>query len=223
MTQSLVWRLAMKDLHVHRGLMLAAAIGGIVSLLAASVNRVGFSIGSICFITTVIAYGVVLAMFSVAQERKDKSVMFVLSLPIAPRDYVRAKLLGTLITFLIPWALLTAGAFVLIAASPGIKDGLMPTALLMQVYFLCAFCVVMAVALIASSEVVMTFSIIITNMSFTLFMVGIGQIPSFANAGERATANWSPAFFAVLAGELALIAIALSVPSFYYSRRRDFI
>ncbi len=221
-TRALVRRLAAKDLYLNRGMMLVALLAGIASLLIASINRTGYSIGSVCFITTVIAYGVILAMYNIAQERKEKSILFVLSLPLAPSDYVQAKLLGTLVTFLIPWTVLTIGAFVLIAATR-VPDGLMPFTLLLMVYFLCTFSIVTAVALIATSEAVTTLAIVATNMSVTFFMFVVGPLTHFDSVAPTATPDWNAAVLAILAGELILIAAALATPSIYFSRKRDFL
>jgi hypothetical protein len=220
-TRTLVRRLAAKDLYLNRGMMLVAIIAGLASLVIASINRTGYSIGSVCFITTVIAYGVILAMYNIAQERKVKSTLFVLSLPLAPRDYIRAKLLGTLATFLIPWTVLAIGACVLIAFTQ-IPDGLLPMTLLLLVYFVCTFSIVTAAALMTTSEAVTTLIIVATNMSVTFFMFAVGPITHF-NSAPAATPDWNATVLAILAGELVLIAVALATPSIYYSRKRDFL
>ena len=221
-TGTLVRRLAAKDLYFNRGMMFVAILSGMASLVIAGINRTGYSIGSVSFITTVIAYGVILAMYNVAQERKVRSTLFVLSLPLAPRDYVRAKLLGTLITFLIPWAVLAVGAFLLIAFT-WVPDGLMPITLLLLVYFVCTFSIVTAAALITTSEAVTTLIIVATNMSVTFFMFAIGPLTHFNLDAPTATPDWNGAVLAILGGELLLIAVALVIPSLYFSRKRDFL
>jgi len=222
-TRALVLRLMAKDMYLNRQTMVAALIGGILSLILAGTNRLGYSIGSVSFITTMMAYGVVLAMYSIAQERKDRSGLFVLSLPIAPSDYIRAKLFGTTLTFFIPWSILSAGAVLLIAITP-LPDGLMPMTVLLLVYFLCTFSIMAAVALFVNSDGKTTLAIIATNMSLTFFMFGIARIPGLGGSlDQQSTPTWSGAFFAVLAGELALIAIALTAPLYLHQHKKDFI
>jgi ABC-2 type transport system permease protein len=220
-TRTLVRRLAAKDLYLNRGMMLVALFSGIASLFIAGINRTGYSIGSVSFITTVIAYGVILAMYNVAQERKVRSFLFVLSLPLAPRDYVHAKLLGTLVTFLIPWTVLAVGAFVLIKVT-WIPDGLLPITVLLLVYFVCTFSIVTAAALLTTSEAVTTLIIVATNMSVTFFMFAVGPVTHLNSAAPAATPDWNATVLAILAGELVLIAAALVTPSIYFSRKRDF-
>src|SRR5262249_38359456 len=186
-------------------------------------NRMGYNIGSVAFITAVMAYGVVLAMYNIAQERKERAALFVLGLPIAPQDYVRAKLLGTVLAFLLPWTVLTAVAVVVILTSR-IPDGLLPFTLLVLVYFVCTFSAMAAVALMVNCDAKITVAITCTNRSVTIFMFGAGQLPGVGGGEMRATTMiWSPWFFVILAAELAVIALSFAVPLFYYSRKRDFL
>jgi len=222
-TRALVLRLMAKDVYLNRQTMFAALIGGLASLIIASTSGIGYSIGSISFITTMMAFGVVLAMFSIAQERKDRSGMFVLSLPLAPMDYVRAKLLGTTLTYFIPWSVLSAGAVLVIPLTP-LPDGAMPMTVLLLVYFLLTFSVMALVALLVSSEAKTTLAIIATNMSLTFFMFGISRIHGIGwGLDRKETPTWSGSFFAVLAAELAVIAITFAIPMCFNLRKKEFL
>jgi ABC-type transport system involved in multi-copper enzyme maturation permease subunit len=222
-TRALVLRLMAKDVYLNRQMMIAALIGGSVSLILAGTSRLGYDIGSVSFITTMMAFGVILAMYSITQERKDRSAMFVLSLPLAPMDYVRAKLLGTTLTYFIPWSVLSAGAILVIALTP-IPDGLMPMTVLLLVYFLFTFSVMTLVALLVSSEAKTMLAIIGTNMSLTFFMFGLARSPGIGFGLDRKeTPLWTGSFFALLATELTLIAIALAIPLCFNLRRKEFL
>ena len=56
---------------------------------------------------TIIAYGIFIAMLAILKERQDRSQLFVLSLPVSPAQYSRAKVWAALIAFFAPWSLLT--------------------------------------------------------------------------------------------------------------------
>ena len=58
------------------------------------------------WLTTIVAFGVVLAMIAIANERKERTLQFVLSLPLSHGDYVRIKVIGLLLCFLVPWFVL---------------------------------------------------------------------------------------------------------------------
>lgn len=221
-TRALVLRLVAKDVYLNRQMMTSAFVGGLVALVLCTTGKTGYSIGGVLYITAMLAFGVVLAMYNIAQERKERSALFVLSLPLAPRDYVHAKLLGTTLTFFIPWSVLSVGAILVIWITPT-PDGAIPITVLILVYFLFTFSVMAAVALLVNCDAKMTLAIICTNMSVTFFMFGIARVHGIGGFEQRATPLWSGAFFVALACELALIAIAFAVPLVYYSRKRDFL
>ncbi|WP_457350956.1 hypothetical protein [Roseateles sp. P5_D6] len=216
-------KLVAKELYVYRWLLVGATAAGFAGLLTAASGEVGFNVGFIVWLTAIIALGVMLALFGVASERKERSLLFVLSLPLSPGDYVRAKLLGLLASFLLPWAGLSAGAVALILVMPGIADGLLPYAVLLCVFLLLNFALVLCAALNISSEAGMGGVIILTNMSVSLFMMGVGRIPEVGQYMLAATPVWNGTFWLLLAAEAALTVLALSLPLFTAARRRDFL
>jgi ABC-2 type transport system permease protein len=219
MNGSITMRLIVKDLYMNRWLIAVAAVLGLVSLLVAGINKVAFNVAGTLYLTTIIAYGVVLVMYSVVQERKDKSALFVLSLPISGDDYLRAKVLAVLVTFIVPWLALTGGGIALFAATR-IPDGFIPFFLLLSVFMLMNFTLVLVAALITVSEPVITATIIITNVSVSLFFILIGSRPSIHDHIEGPVAVWSKAVFVILAVEIAVILMAL-ILSFYLRRGRS--
>lgn len=219
----LIRKLIAKELHVYRWLMAGAAAAGLAGLLAAATGEVGFNIGFIVWLTAVIALGVMLALFGVSSERKEKSLLFMLSLPLSPADHVRAKLLGLLMCFLLPWALLSAAALGLILLMPGIADGLLPYAVLLCVFLLLNFSMVLCGALHIASEAAMGGVIILTNMSVSLFMMGVGRVPEIGRYMGQAEPAWNTAFWLLLAAELAATLLALCLPLLFAARRRDIL
>lgn len=214
-------KLVAKELHVYRWLMAGATAAGFAGLLAAGTGEVGFNIGFIVWLTAVIALGVMLAIFGVSQERKERSLLFLLSLPLSPADYVRAKLLGLLACFLLPWVLLSAGALGLIAAAPGIADGLLPYGVLLCGFLLLNFSLVLCGALHITSEAGVGGLIILTNMSVSLFMMGVGRMPGLGEHMLKPEPVWSTPFWWLLAAELAATLLALCLPLLFAARRRD--
>lgn len=216
-------RLIAADLRQHRALMAGATAAGLLALPAAVTSETGFNIAFLVWLTAVIALGVLLAMFGVANERKERAQLFVLSLPVSPAGYVRAKLLGLLACFLLPWGLLSAGALGLVGAAPGIPDGLLPYGVLLCGYLLLNYAVVLSAALHIRSEAGMGGVIILTNMSVTLFMMGIGRVPGVGEHMLAPEPAWNGSFWLALALELGAALLALLLPLFIAARRRDFV
>jgi ABC-type transport system involved in multi-copper enzyme maturation permease subunit len=220
---TLTRKLIAKEFYLHRWLLIGSTVAGLAGLLIAAEGEVRFNIGMLIWLTTIVAFGVVLAMFAIANERKERALQFVLSLPLSHGDYVRIKLGGLLLCFLVPWAILSAGAVTLIAVMPNLPDGLLPFAVLLSGFFLANYSVVLCGALHTASEGLMTVVIIVTNMAVTLFIFMVGALPSLHDHLQAPTAVWNPTFWTVLGAEFAILIVTLSLPYFVAARRRDFI
>jgi ABC-type transport system involved in multi-copper enzyme maturation permease subunit len=200
---------------MYRWVMVGAVVAGVLSLIVSVADgrdnvTTGLNVGFLLFITTVITFGVIVAMFGILRERQDHSRLFVLSLPISAGQYALAKVTAAVAAFVIPWSLLTAGVLGLTIATGQPTDGL-PFFLALMLFFLCNFCLLTAVVVVTMSEVWAIVGILVTNTSVTLFVVNIAAW----NVG------WDSTLAAIVAAELTValssIAMALYVPS----RRHD--
>jgi len=216
-------KLIAKDFYLNRWLIIVSTVAGLVSLLVAAEGKVRFNIGMLSWLTTIVAFGVVLAMVSIGNERKERTLQFILSLPLSHGDYVRIKVVGLLLCFLVPWSILSAGAITLIAVMPNLADGLMPFAVLLCGFFLANYSVVLCGALHTATEGVITALIIVTNMNVTLFIFMVGALPSLNDHLQDPVPVWNSTFWTVLAVEVATLVVTLSLPYLVAARRRDFV
>jgi ABC-2 type transport system permease protein len=212
-----------KELYSYRWIIAAAIAAGLFSLVLASTGEMAFNIGALAWLTTIIASGVMLPMYGIHQERKDRTLLFALSLPISPAGYARAKMMGILSSFVVLWSALTIGAVILVLASPGIPDGLLPYLLLLSCFLLVNFSLVMCCSFLSTSEIAISAAIILTNMGVTVFMMLVGRASAIGQHMLAEAPVWNSTFFLILGGEAAAFAIALSLPLIAISRRRDFI
>ena len=220
---SVTSRLVVKELHAHRWLIVGAIAAGTLALVLASTGEVAFNIGALSWLTTIIACGVILPLYGIHQERKDRALLFALSLPISPTGYAVAKMLGTLSSFLSLWLALTVGAIILVLAAPDIPNGLLPYVLLLSGFLVTNFSVVMCSTLLTTSEAAVSAVVILTNMGVTLFMMLISRLPAISEHMLAATPIWNSAFFMILIVEAATMAIVLSLPFIVISRRREIV
>lgn len=223
MSTSVVRQLVLKDLYMNRWLIGGAIVSGLGSLYVCTLSKMGFNFGSVTFISTLIALSVLVAMLGVFHERKDRSYLFVLSLPLSGREYITAKLLGSLSCFLIPWSVLTAGTVAVTNTSSVLPHGMTPLAFLLCAYSLLNACVMIAAALTIRSEGIISGCIIVTNVLVSFFLFTVASIPSIKNNMSGPTAVWDGAVFSVLALEILAICVAVVLPVMVYSRRRDFV
>jgi ABC-type transport system involved in multi-copper enzyme maturation permease subunit len=211
-----------KELYVNRWFMLLASAAALASAAIASLGRVAFNIGSLTWITTIIALGVMLGIYGIMNERKEQSLEFVLSLPLTVREYIFSKIAGLLLCFLVPWSVGTVSAVVLVLATE-VPDGLLPYLLLLCQFMLTNYSLVLCGAIHARSEGAVTGIIIVTNMGVSLFMFLVGGLPSLSQHMFGPVSVWNQTFYTVLLIELAIFLVALILPLLVAARRRDFI
>jgi hypothetical protein len=221
--RTVIRRLVLKELYLNRWLIATGVVAGVASALIASNGRLGFNVGALTWITAVIATGVMLAVHGVLNERKEHALLFVLSLPLSPAGYVRAKLAGLGLCFLVPWAISSAGAIVLVLADEDVPNGLLPYTLMLCLYLLVNFSVVLCGTLLATSEALVTATIIGTNMSVTLYMFTVVNLRGIGENLAAPSPVWSGSVWIVLAAEAAILGIAIVLPLIFAARRRDFV
>jgi ABC-2 type transport system permease protein len=215
-------KLIAKELFVNRWFVGSATLAAALSIAVCTLGKMAFNIGALTWLTTIIAFGVMIAIYGVTNERKEHSLEFVLSLPISNGDYVRAKLLGLLLCFLAPWLVSTVAAVAMVLFSE-VPDGLLPYTVALCLFLLTNFAVVLCGALHARTEAFTSAVIIVTNMGVSVFMFTVGALPGFRESMFGATPVWNDTFFWTIACEIALFFIALSLPLVFAARRRDFI
>lgn len=212
-----------KELYVNRWFIVGGSAAGVASALIATLGKTGFNVGSLTWLTTIIATGVMLALYGIMNERKEQALLFVLSLPLSIADYVRAKLLGLLACFAIMWAVSSVAALALVFMKDSIPDGIAPYVVLLCAFMLANFVVVLCGALHALSEAMTSAVIIVTNMAVSIFMFTVAPLPGINDHMWGPAPVWNSTFWTVLACEIAVLVIAFTLPFCIAARRRDFI
>lgn len=228
MNRSIVGRLVAKDLYLQRWLIVAATLAGLVSLPIMQLGpgdgvTTGINLGVILFMTTVIALGIFVVMLGVFRERQDRSLLFVLSLPVSPRQYAIAKTLSALLAFGLPWAVLTFGTAGLVLLSDSAPDGAIPSFVAMMTFLFANFCVLFALVLATTSERWAIAGILVTNTAVPAFLGLVLRLPGVAAHAKAAAPVWSPTVLAIIGIALAVAFAAIAFAILARSRRRDLV
>lgn len=219
----LIRLLIVKDWQLFEKQLAAYVLGGVVALaLLGHAKPWSFYIGALLLLVVMVAVACFSISNSLIVERKERTLAFVMSLPVSPLEFTLAKLLGNLATFAVPYAVLTLGAVALILFTP-LPDGLFVYWLLVAGHILFAYSLSLAVALSLESEGWNTFVMITSQVLINPFIMGLGQIPAIADTVRGNAIVWSaPAIAILLAqglGSLALLAFAgwrqARKPAFY--------
>src|SRR6185436_7171671 len=155
---------------VIRKFIAGGAFSGAASVLIATLGKGGFNIGALTWLTTIIATGVMMALYGIMNERKEHALQFVLSLPLSIAGYVRAKMIGLTASFLVVWAVSCAAALLLVFVKDSVPDGLAVYLVLLCVFMLANFAVVLCGAMQARTEALNSAVIVVTNMGVSIFM-----------------------------------------------------
>jgi ABC-2 type transport system permease protein len=224
MSRSVVTRLVLKDFYLQWPLIAGSLLLGFAMLGIALFGGgpITFYVGSVSFICVLILLNVLLVGATVAQEKKDKVMLFVLSLPVSTTQYALTKLVSSLLAFLIPFCLLGGAAILVIALTP-IPHGLIPLTLAVMMYVCVYFCIFLAVALAADSVLKNTIVIICGNVGLNFLIAWLLNRPSVALASKGPVAIWSPEIIATLTVEVLGSLLALAAALVMILRKKDFL
>ena len=223
MNAQTIFTLVKKDWYLHRTaalLTLAGSIFGVVLLtlpLSSAPN-----IGASLTVGVLIALTFHLPLTSVLEERGQKTLTFLMSLPISPQEYVASKILANLSLFLLPWATIALGVSVA-AKRDGLESlqtGFVPVVLLAMVL---GFAVIISFALITESGG-WTIALIV-SLLFFMSNILTHLIPRTPRVIEiiESIANRGAAYLVALALEILLIGLILSAAFVVHSRKPDFL
>jgi ABC-2 type transport system permease protein len=225
MNVAMVCRLIWKDWYLNKAGLLAALIGGVATLAlvaAMHVSQIALILGLIVFVTILVGMGA-MVMISAANERKQLTLPFVMSLPISYREYTISKIVGGMLIFLALWIPLTAAMIAMILLRPGIPHGVIPFVVIMSVEILMSTCLITVVAVTTESHGWTVASAQVGAISLNGIGWSIVQLPEIGGWMKSSTVRWSGTATALILAELALIVLMLAVTFFVQSRKRDFL
>lgn len=222
MSGSVVARLIRKDLVLARWPVIGALLGGAASLAIMPLTSVTAYVGGVTFVCVLVILNIILVMTGVVQERKDKTQIFVLSLPVSTAQYVAAKVVANALAFTVPWALLSVAATVVIVRS-AIPDGLLPFWTVLLGYLLAYYFVLLGVALFSDTNGWHATAITVGNISINLLIPFLLNLPSIATQTRSPVAVWTTDVVALTIGEVVVGAVVLALAIRYRSRLADHV
>lgn len=222
MTRSVVRQLVLKDLYLIRWVVLGSTASGAVSLLLSPLGGLMFYVGTVAFICVLVVLNIFVVMNLVAQEKKEKALVFVLSLPLSTAQYTAAKMLSGVIAFGAPWLTLTLLSIAVIDLT-ALPNGLIPATAAISAYLLLYYTVLFAVALTRDSATAMGGVIIAGNISINFLVPLVFRLPSVAASARGPAAVWGADIVTVVVLELAAGVLALAFAYVRQTRRTDFL
>ena len=222
MNGSIVRSLIRKDLYLVRGAILGSIAAGSLALALMPISRALSYVSAVLLICVLIILNIYLVMYVVAQERRDKTLLFILSLPVSAMEYTVAKVMATGIAFGVPWLFLTAATLITIVVSP-IPDGVLPYWTTLLVYLLAYYCALLGVALVKDSAGWHATAITIGNVSVNFLIPFLLTRPSVTAYADGPVVVWSADLVVLLVVELLAGLAILGFGIYAHARRSDFV
>lgn len=217
-----IGRLVAKDIFLHRRLTIGSLVAGFVALaLLASRGELTFYLGGVLLVTVLIGHGATLAILSVIEEHQQRTLPFVMSLPVSAPQVAASKILANLSIFGVVWSVLLAGTLTLILRRDDLPDGLLVYALIVALEIFASTCLVFLVAVATRSLPWTIGTMICGNLMFNGFVFYLLRTPAFAAATESSGVAWPATAQAVLLVELASILLLLTLAFLISLRRKD--
>jgi ABC-2 type transport system permease protein len=223
MRNPVVRQLMLKDWRLYRGLILLAILAGVMALgITQFATEATVVVGTVLFFISIILVGAMLPLAGIVNERKNKNLAFVMSLPVSSIQYTTSKLWSTTGIFLIPWVTLVV-AGVLMIVLRGFPHGVIPLMLILALLPFVGLGVITAAALIGESEGWGIAANVVVQSSFGLTWYFFSRLPGVMKYNSSPVIVWSPTVLKIIATEVAIIPLLLGLTYFVQSRKRDFI
>lgn len=221
MSSSAFRHVVLKDLHLLRPMSAGAIVGGLAAAALMTTSPLPINLGGLLLICTMVVLIIFQAM-AVVQERKDHVSLFVFSMPLSPAQYVSAKALATLVSFAVPWLILTAAVAVAVDRSQ-IPDGYLPFWMALQAYHFFYFCALFAVALNTESTAWHATAVTVGNISVNVFIMVLFSLPSVKAYADGPSPIWSGDLIGIMvtAPVVGFAVLALGIAAFV--RRTEYV
>mgnify|MGYP005750530365 FL=1 len=219
---SLVRLLVAKDWQLFQKQLALYVLAGIVALCFLGLAKPwAFYVGALMLLIVMVSIACFSISTSLLVERKEKTLAFVMSLPVSPREFTYAKVAGNLVTFLVPFLGILGATLAVVLFTP-LPDGLFVYALLVFAWVLFAFSVSLAVVMAVESEGWATFAMIGSMVLINPYLMGLTMVPAIKDRiGEDAIVFPAPALL-ILAGLLAASVLLVGATTWHHARKPAF-
>ena len=219
-----VWQLIRKDWRLYRLQILFTIVAGAVSLAIVQWGgQTPVVVGGVFFFMALILVGHMLPLLGIVNERKNKNLAFLMSLPISSIQYTTSKLISNVAMFLIPWLTLVAAAVLLVEVRGMIPRGSIPVLLILSLLPFLGFCLITGAALVGESEGWGIAANVFCSSTYGLIWYFLTQVPALMENAQKAAPVWNSTALKILGAEVLMVPVMLGLTYFFQSRKRDFV
>ena len=215
-------QLIAKDWVLFQKQLAAYVTAGIFALcLLGLAKGWSFYLGSLMLIVVLVAAACFSISTSLLAERKEHTLAFMMSLPVTPLDFYLAKLLGSLVTFFVPFLVMFLGTIAVIAYTP-LPDGLIVFSVLVFGHVAMAYALSLSVAMAVESEGWNTFAMIGSMVLINPFIMLLGQIPEISKYVQTEHIVWNLPAVSILLVQVTASVAVLVATGWVHCRKQAF-
>lgn len=219
----MVRKLVVKDWQVYQKQLAGYVAGMLLALGLIGMGRPwSFAAGALLLLVLLVVVGSYAIATSLMTERKEQTAPFIMSLPITPMDFYWGKLLGNLVIYLVPFLVVAGGMVALVLTTP-LPDGMVVWSVLIAMFLLANFCISLCVAIAVESDGWNTFMMIAMMTLVGPYIYLVTRLGGITEHLGTEQIVWSAPALCLLAGNLAAIAVAIGVSSWFHARKTSFL
>ncbi len=224
MTGSIAGHLIRKDWQLHKAWVLGTIAAGVVALGIAQIpGEIPGLVGMVWFFVSLVILASSLPGLNIINERKKQQLPFLMSLPISPLHYARAKFASTVGMFLLPWVVLVAAALAMIFSRSDVHHGVIPALAILAGATLTGFCVTVGAAVISEHEGWTMAASGACNTSYWFVWYMFIRNPQVQRDLGAPVAVWSPYVLKFAGTEVVAIVAILAAAFIAQSRKKNFL
>ena len=217
-------KLVCKDLSIMKIPALLWWLFGLISIAAfvfGGSRMINFAL--ILFISGMAGAGIHAVMSTVLLERREKTMGFIMALPITITQYNTAKLTANLLIFSATWIPLSLASCLMAVHVDVIPLGIIPFLIIIFVGILLANIIVLSVSLITETMGGAVAAITCANIGTQVYMSWIYGLDGIQSTVRASRAVWNSTVITVLGSQAGLIVILILFTYVFQANKKDFI
>lgn len=223
MNYAMIRRLICKEWYFSSWAVLAVFLLGVLGLaivwLGGGWVRIVGSVALNCGLVML----VYLPALTIISERNDQTLAFLMSLPISAREYTAAKVFGSLLIFIVPWALLMGASALAILGSEDIPDAAFPAMVCLVAMVFFFFVLNLGVSIVSESSGISMAVITAGQVLFWFAFSMATQLPGLLVGQPGVQGGWTTFNLATLIVAAVSTPLILIATFYLQSRKTDFI
>ncbi len=221
---AIISKLVWKDLLIMKMPTFWWWVCGILAIaVAVTGGQALLNLSIILFISGMAGVGIHTIMRTVVEERREKTLPFIMSLPITISDYTSAKLISNLLIFGVVWGTLSLATYVMIFTSDVLPVGNIPFLTIVFATIFLANIIVLTISLVTETIGGCIAAIIGANIGAQLFLWAVVDLDGIRSTINGPEAVWSETALVVLAVQLLIIILLVGFAYVFQTRKKDFI